>query len=194
FVMDGFGVSGLDACVFVSEYAGGVSVLHHLRGLADKFGKPRMFVATAGDAGRCVLFADAAHAGLCFADGTGFIEDFSYRRAVDILSDCGCSTENRSKAMGIVGAAITLVALGSPIGGWLGSMSPVYSLSLGGVLMVLVGLASVAVVVPSQGLAQRQPVSAILKLLTRAALATCPYLFAFLDRFTVGFSWHHSRF
>ncbi|MBL0063112.1 MAG: MFS transporter [bacterium] len=190
FVMDGFGVSEFWTHAFLSANMLAAFLFAPLAGsLADKFGKPRTFVATAAVLdGVCFLLMPhmpdfASLMALRFIEGIFHIGALSI-----LLAIAGAPTENRSKAMGIVGAAITFgVALGSPIGGWLGSMSPVYSLSLGGVLMVLVGLASVAVVVPSQGLAQRQPVSAILKLLTKEPRLRLPYLFAFLDRFTVGF-------
>ncbi|MBL0061636.1 MAG: hypothetical protein IPP40_09190 [bacterium] len=92
FVMDGFGGIGvLDACVFVGEYAGGV-LFAPLAGVwRTNSWQTEDVCGNGGDAGRCMLFADAAHAGLCVVDGiTVCGGNISHRRAVDTVGDCGC--------------------------------------------------------------------------------------------------------
>lgn len=190
FVMDGFAVSEFWTHVFLAANMLAAFLFAPLAGgLADKLGKPRLFVATA-----------AVLDGLCFmvmphiSDFTSlmtlrFIEGVFHIGTLSLLLGiAGAPTENRGSAMGQVGAAITFgVALGSPIGGWLGSISPLYSLSLGGIVMLIVAFGSLGIQVPAQGLAKRQPIGEILKLIVREPKLRLPYLFAFLDRFTVGF-------
>ncbi|MCB9358193.1 MAG: MFS transporter, partial [Calditrichaeota bacterium] len=60
-------------------------------------------------------------------------------------------------------------------------------LSLGGLVMLAVALLSFGLEIPKSGLSKRQKLSEILKMLAGEPRLRLPYLFAFLDRFTVGF-------
>lgn len=190
FVMDGFAVSEFWTHAFLAANMLAAFLFAPIAGnLADRFGKPQLFLAiSAAMDGVCFLIMPhmpnfASLMALRFIEGVFHIGALSL-----LLAIAGAEQENRGRAMGIVGAAITFgVALGSPIGGYLGSVSPVYSLSLGGVLMMVVALASWKLYVPSTGLDRRQPLSEILKLLVTEPKLRLPYVFAFLDRFTVGF-------
>jgi len=190
FVMDGFGVSEFWTHAFLAANMLAAFLFAPIAGsLADKFGRPRVFIAVA-----------AALDGVCFVL-MPHITDFTWLMSLRfiegvfhigtlslLLAVAGARTEGRSRSMGIVGAAITFgVALGSPIGGWLGSISPVYSLTLGGVVLFVVAIGTISLAIPENGLAQRQPVGKILKLLATEPRLRLPYVFAFLDRFTVGF-------
>jgi len=191
FVMDGFGVTEFWTHAFLAANMLAAFLFAPIAGaLADKFGQPRLFVALAAMLdGLCFLLMPHLHdfvslMTLRFVEGAFHIAALSL-----LLAVAGARGEaGRSAAMGRVGAAITFgVALGSPVGGWLGSISPVLSLSLGGVLMILVGVLSVLLDMPADGLARRMPLGEILKNLAREPRLRMPYLFAFLDRFTVGF-------
>lgn len=191
FVMDGFGVSEFWTHVFLAANMLAAFLFAPIAGsLADKFGHPRVFVLLAAvlDAACFVLMPHLTDFSNLLA--LRFIEGLFHISTLSLLLGVAGSRaeEGRSAAMGRVGAAITFgVALGSPIGGWLGSISPVYSLSLGGAIMLVVGLASLALDIPRSGLAKRQRISEILKLMLAEPRLRVPYLFAFLDRFTVGF-------
>lgn len=190
FVMDGFAVSEFWTHVFFAANMLAAFLFAPIAGsIADRFGKPQVFLAIAAALdGVCFLLMPhmpdfASLMALRFIEGAFHIAALSL-----LLAIAGAEQTNRSAAMGIVGAAITFgVAFGSPIGGYLGSISPLYSLSLGGVLMLIVAVASLVLYVPKTGLSRRQPLGEILKLLVRAPRLRLPYLFAFLDRFTVGF-------
>ncbi|MBK6911600.1 MAG: MFS transporter [bacterium] len=191
FVMDGFGVSGFWTHAFLAANMLAAFLFAPIAGgLADRMGRPKLFVAIAAALdGLCFLLMPHIRdftvlMSLRFVEGVFHIGTLSL-----LLAVAGArGAEGRSAAMGRVGAAITFgVALGSPIGGWLGSISPFYSLSLGGVLMIAVGVLTALLDMPSDGLARRQPLGAILANLAREPRLRLPYLFAFLDRFTVGF-------
>ncbi|MCB1060417.1 MAG: MFS transporter [Calditrichaeota bacterium] len=190
FVMDGFGVSEFWTHVFLAANMLAAFLFAPIAGsLADKFGMPRAFISIA-----------ALLDGLCFVimphvpDFTSlmtlrFIEGVFHIGTLSLLlAVAGGRSGKHGSSMGVVGAAITFgVALGSPIGGWLGSHSPMYSLTLGGILLFVVAIGTLFLDVPHEGLAQRQPIGKILKLLTGEPKLRLPYVFAFLDRFTVGF-------
>ncbi len=191
FVMDGFGVSEFWAHIFLAANMLAAFLFAPIVGsLADRYGRPRTFIAIAAVLdGLCFLIMPHVSdfttlLALRFIEGAFHIGTLSL-----LLAVAGARRdEGLSAAMGRVGAAITFgVALGSPIGGWLGAMSPTYSLSLGGLIMFVVAIASFALAVPQTVFARRHRLGEILKLLATEPRLRLPYLFAFLDRFTVGF-------
>ena len=162
FVMDGFGVSEFWTHVFLAANMLAAFLFAPIAGsLADKFGMPRAFISIA-----------ALLDGLCFVimphvpDFTSlmtlrFIEGVFHIGTLSLLlAVAGGRSGKHGSSMGVVGAAITFgVALGSPIGGWLGSHSPMYSLTLGGILLFVVAIGTLFLDVPHEGLAQRQPMA-----------------------------------
>lgn len=93
----------------------------------------------------------------------------------------------RGRSMGIMGAALTLgVSLGAPLGGYLTrDLGPDGPLRIAALLFLLIGLGSLAL--PESGAGTRQVVvSEILAALRARPRLAVPYLFYFVDRFTVG--------
>ncbi|MBK6765127.1 MAG: MFS transporter [bacterium] len=191
FVMDGFGVSEFWTHAFLAANMLAAFLFAPLAGsLADRSGNPRLFVLVAAVLDAACFFLMPHMSTFASLLTLRFIEGLFHVAALSLLlSVAGArASEGRSAALGRVGAAITFgVALGSPIGGWLGSISPFYSLSSGGLLMLVVGVAALALDIPEAGLARRQRLAEIVQHFLKEPRLRLPYLFAFLDRFTVGF-------
>lgn len=192
FVGERFAVSELLTSLFMSINMLGAAVAAPFAGgLADRLGKRRPLVIGA-------LLVDA----LCFvamtADlpfavflGIRLIEGCAHIFALSLLLSIAASlggTNGRGVTMGITGGGMMLgVALGAPIGGMLGRVDVMRPLITGA--LVLVGaalLASVSLLEPSGG-EKRPGAREIWQTIKRHREMTAPLIFAFADRFTVGF-------
>jgi len=191
FVMDGFGVSEFWTHVFLAANMLAAFLFAPLAGtLADRSGNPRAFVFLAAALDAACFFIMPHMPTFASLLTLRFVEGLFHVAALSLLLGVAGARaeEGRGAAMGRVGAAITFgVALGSPIGGWLGSIAPLYSLSLGGLVMLIVGAGALSLDIPDAGLAKRQRLGEIAQLFFKQPRLRLPYLFAFLDRFTVGF-------
>jgi len=120
-----------------------------------------------------------------------FIEGCAHMTALSLLMALGADHARRDGigvTMGGVGAAISLgVASGAPLGGWIGASSAVQVPLMGAWLMfalaVLVPLVLREAPIES---ARMKPASLLRSLAANRSLAV-PYVFAFVDRLTVGF-------
>src|SRR5690606_33365390 len=97
------------------------------------------------------------------------------------------SRERLGGSMGAVGAAVSLgVAAGAPLGGWLGADDPLRVPWLGGLLMLgMVVLMPLLLRDPPRTGSRPSP-RALVQALARNRRLFIPYLFAFVDRLTVG--------
>lgn len=191
FVMDGYGANEFQTHLFLSFSMVSAFLFAPLVGAwADHRGNRR----------RLIMFAALADA-LCFAlmpfapsytmlMVIRFVEGIAHISALSLLlALAGYRAEhNHSAAMGAAGAVLTLgIALGSPLGGVLGELSPAYTLLAGAAIMIVVAMLSLTLLpgdtVPLRALPSRRIFST---LFTFPALRL-PFVFAFLDRFTVGF-------
>ncbi len=187
-----FAVSELLTSVFMSINMIGAAISAPLAGaLADRIGRRRPLVISA-------LLLDA----LCFAAmtldmpfttflGIRFFEGCAHIFALSLLLSISASLggdKNRGLTMGVTGAGMMLgVALGAPIGGLLGRVDPLRPLVAGAVVLVATSVLAAAALVEPQETEARPGIRAIWKTVMRNRSIIAPLLFAFADRFTVGF-------
>jgi MFS family permease len=187
-----FGVSELLTSLFMSVNMIGAAIAAPLAGtLADRIGRRRPLVIGA-------LLADA----LCFLAMTldmpfgvflaiRLIEGCAHIFALSLLLSIAASlggNHKRGLTMGITGAGMMLgVALGAPIGGVLGSEDPLRPLFAGSALLILASALAMAALPDPSDIEQRPGIRAILRLVRQNRDVIAPLVFAFADRFTVGF-------
>lgn len=119
-----------------------------------------------------------------------FIEGAAHMTSLSLLMTLGVDHARRDglgESMGAVGAAVSLgVAAGAPLGGWLGADDALRVPWAGGLAML-----GMTVVVPLllQDAARSEPrrsPRALVQALSRNHRLVIPYVFAFVDRLTVG--------
>jgi MFS family permease len=191
-VGDRFEVSEFLTSLFMSVNMIGAAISAPMAGaLADRIGRRRPLIIGA-------LLADA----LCFL-AMSLEVPFSVFLAIRLVEGCAHifalslllsiaaalgGSHQRGLTMGIAGAGMMLgVALGAPIGGVLGSVEVLRPLYAGaGLLVVASLLAIVALPDPSQ-IERRPGIGAIWRIVKQNRDVIAPLVFAFADRFTVGF-------
>jgi MFS family permease len=193
-VLERFSVSELATSTFMSINMVGAIIAAPLAGaLSDRFGRRRPFVVGA-------LLVDA----LCFWALTlpvsfpvfmmvRFLEGCAHIFALSLVlaqASALASDRQRGRVMGMVGAGLLLgVALGAPLGGALGRLGPLGVLRTGVVLLLLTA-AFAAVVLRGSPRAtgrERPGWREIVATLRERPLVVVPLVYAFVDRFTVGF-------
>jgi MFS family permease len=187
-----FEVSELLTSLFMSVNMVGAAIAAPLAGaLADRIGRRRPLVIGA-------LLADA----LCFLALTldvpfgvflaiRLIEGCAHIFALSLLLSIAASlggSHGRGLTMGITGAGMMLgVALGAPIGGVLGIVDPLRPLFAGSALLVVASALATAALPDPSGVGHRPGIRAIWRLVKQNRDVIAPLVFAFADRFTVGF-------
>ncbi len=191
FVMDGFGANEFQTHLFLSFSMVSAFLFAPLAGaLADRWGHRRRIImlAALGDAACFALMPFAPTYGMLM--GVRFVEGIAHITVLSLLLATAAqkAEQTRGSALGAAGAVLTLgVALGSPLGGALGEISPVYSLLTGAGIMLLVALIAQMLLPGHTEKAAPLPPRAMLSTLIKFPALRLPFLFAFLDRFTVGF-------
>lgn len=193
-VLERFSVSELATSTFMSINMVGAILAAPIAGaLSDRFGQRRPFVVGA-------LLVDA----LCFWALTWpvsfpvfmavrFVEGCAHIFALSLVlahASALASDRQRGRVMGMVGAGLLLgVAIGAPLGGALGRLGPLGVLRTGIVLLVLTAAFAAAAMGGSpRGPARVRPgLREILATLRQRPLVIVPLVYAFIDRFTVGF-------
>jgi MFS family permease len=187
-----FEVSELLTSLFMSVNMIGAAIAAPLAGaLADRIGKRRPLVVGA-------LLADAAFFALMTIDvpfplflAIRFLEGCAHIFALSLLLSIAASlggSHGRGLTMGITGAGMMLgVALGAPIGGVLGRVDTFRPLYVGaGLLVAAAALAATALLDPKAE-SHRPGLAEIGRTIRRHRAVIAPLIFAFADRFTVGF-------
>lgn len=193
-VLERFSVSELATSAFMSINMVGAILAAPVAGaLSDRFGRRRPLVVGA-------LLVDAAcflaltlplsfpvFMAVRFAEGCAHIFALSLVLAhATALAPEG----KRGRVMGVVGAGLLLgVALGAPLGGIIGRNGPLTVLRAGAVVSVVATVFAAAALAGPQGRASRDKPGAkeIVALMRARPLVLVPLVFAFIDRFTVGF-------
>jgi len=193
-VLERFSVSELATSTFMSINMIGAIIAAPLAGaLSDRFGRRRPFVVGA-------LLIDA----LCFWALTlpvsfpvfmmvRFVEGCAHIFALSLVlahASAVASDRQRGRVMGMVGAGLLLgVALGAPLGGVLGRLGPLAVLHTGIVILLLTAAFAAAVLRGSPRTAgpERPGLREIVATLRDRPLVVVPLVYAFVDRFTVGF-------
>jgi MFS family permease len=105
------------------------------------------------------------------------------------VASVSVTQQRRGRVMGIVGAGMMLgVALGAPLGGVLGREDPLVPLRVAAGVVVLAALVGWRLLPDVDVSDERRPgLSEIVHALRGNAVIAAPLIFAFADRFTVGF-------
>ncbi len=187
-----FEVSEFLTSLFMSVNMVGAAIAAPLAGaLADRLGRRRPLVigALLVDALLFLVMTREMPFGVFL--GIRLFEGAAHIFALSLLLSIAASLggENRrGQTMGITGAGMMLgVALGAPIGGLLGRDDPLQPLLAASVL--LVGAAALAAgLLPDPAGAERRPrFREIMRTIRENRDVIVPLIFAFADRFTVGF-------
>lgn len=187
-----FAVSELLTSLFMSINMIGAAIAAPIAGaLADRIGKRRPLVIGA-------LVVDA----LCFVAmsldtsfpvflGIRFIEGCAHIFALSLLLSISASLggeDGRGFTMGMTGAGMMLgVAIGAPIGGVLGREDVLRPLMTGAGLLVGAALLASFALLDPKSTESRPGASEIWQAIKRHRSMIAPLVFAFADRFTVGF-------
>ena len=192
-VQERFDVSELLTSLFMSINMLGAFLAAPLAGaLADRLGhRPRlMAIALLADA-VCFLALTRDVSFPVFL-GVRFVEGAAHIFALSLLLGLAAGARGpggRSTVMGVTGAGLLLgVAIGAPLGGLIGGEDPVLSLYAGAVVVAVAALLAPALL-RETGVQQgaRPGLGQIGRLIRANRLLMAPLLFAFADRFTVGF-------
>ena len=191
-VSERFAVSELLTSLFMSVNMVGAALAAPLAGaLADRFGRRRPLVVGAllVDA-RCFLAMTAElpfpiFLGIRFFEGCAHI--FALSLLLSVASSLG-SSQRQGLVMGITGAGMMLgVALGAPIGGMLGRVDVLRPLFAGAGLLVLAAIFASIALREVESVERRPGLAAIWRTIRSNRALLAPLVFAFADRFTVGF-------
>ncbi len=191
-VHDRFAVSETLTSLFMSINMIGALLAAPLAGmLADRFGRRRELIvaALAADAACFALLSEVdtfpVFLTLRFFEGAAHI--FSLSLLLALAATCQ-SEERRGRAMGICGAGMLLgVALGAPLGGALGAQGTVLPLRVGATVLIAAAVAAAWSLRETGERRQRPGFSEIAATVVQHPAVLIPLLFAFADRFTVGF-------
>jgi MFS family permease len=193
FVQDRFAVSELATSLFMSINMIGAVLAAPIAGLlADRYLRRPRFIAGA-------LVFD----GLCFAGLTldvsfpvfmtiRFLEGCAHIVALSLLLGLahGARDEGeRGLAMGLAGGGLLLgVAVGAPIGGFLGREDALAPLRIGALLLFATAVWAIVVLRETRAVGERRAgLAEMIDMVRDRPLIMAPLAFAFADRFTVGF-------
>ena len=192
-VQERFQVSDLLTSLFMSVNMIGAALMAPLAGaFGDRFGRRPALVVAA------LVLDAAAFVGLAFAESfplflaTRFLEGCTHIVALSLvlsLASGARADAHRGRVMGLVGGGMLLgVAVGAPLGSLIGQAGPVAPLFAGaGVSLLAAAVAALVLREHGHESGPRPGLRSILPLVRQEPLVSLPLLFAFADRFTVGF-------
>ncbi len=178
--------------LFMSVNLIGALIAAPLAGLAsDSLGRRVPIIAGALVVNAATLFLIAGDWAYGVILVLRFIEGCAHMTALSLLMTLGADHARREgigAAMGGVGAAVSLgVASGAPLGGWIGAAEAAQVPWLGGWLMLALAVAVPLLLADPPQSRERQDARALLRALSANRMLAVPYVFAFVDRLTVGF-------
>jgi MFS family permease len=191
-VQERFGVSELLTSLFMSINMVGAILTAPLAGaLADRFGRRRALVAAALLADAALLYALTLDLSFRAFMALRFLEGGAHIFALSLILSLASQSQSdsrRGRAMGVVGAGLTLgVALGAPIGGVIGRTDPLRPLLVGSAVVAGAALLAALSLREVGGVGDRPSLARIVAVVRRNRVLLAPLAFAFADRFTVGF-------
>lgn len=193
-VYDRFDVSEFETSLFMSINMVGAFLAAPAVGLlADRMGHRKRIALIALLLDSACFFALTLPISFPLFMAVRFFEGATHIAALSMLlslASTSVSQEHRGRALGLTGAGLLLgVAIGAPLGGWIGRNDPLSPLFLGGVI-VLVSAFLFLFGVKEQDPSEEQTPASIRDLIRALAedfRIVVPLVFAFADRFTVGF-------
>lgn len=196
-VLERFSVSELATSTFMSINMVGAILTAPVAGaLSDRFGRRRPFVVGALVVDALCFWALTLPVGFPVFMLVRFLEGCAHIFALSLVlahASALASDRQRGRVMGMVGAGLLLgVALGAPLGGALGRLGPLAVLRTGAVLLVLTAGFAALVMGNDAGRTSgpghaRPGLREIVATLGERPLVAVPLVYAFIDRFTVGF-------
>ena len=192
-VHERFGVSELLTSLFMSiNMLGAVLTAPLVGALADRLGRRRRIALVALVIDAICFFAMTLPGPFALFMGLRFIEGAAHITALSMLlslASTSVSDAHRGRSLGLVGAGMMLgVAVGAPIGGAIGASDPLRPLIVGGYVMGLAALLAAFALREDFGSGAPKAAAAGLRVALREQWRLAvPLLFAFADRFTVGF-------
>jgi len=191
-VQERFGVSELLTSLFMSINMLGAVIAAPLAGaVADRIGRRCELIAAALLADALLLFSLTLDLPFALFMTLRFLEGAAHIAALSLLlalASNARSPEQRGRVMGMVGGGITLgVAIGAPLGGFIGESNPLVPLYTGSVLVLMAAALTLWQLEETGGSEERPSLATIIRDLRGHPLLLAPLVFAFADRFTVGF-------
>lgn len=193
-VHERFGVSEFETSLFMSVNMLGAVLAAPLAGaLADRWGQRRAILLWALLLDAVCFFLLMSPVPFPVFMGVRFFEGAAHITALSMLlsiASTSVSSEHRGRALGVVGAGLLLgVALGAPIGGSLGHTDPLRPLLAGGLLLVVTMVVAFLFLKDAdlRDDSEESASGGLRLALRREPRLLIPLLFAFADRFTVGF-------
>lgn len=191
-VQERFGVSEFLTSLFMSINMLGAVIAAPLAGaLADRVGRRRELIVAALLCDALLLFSLTLNLpfglfmALRFAEGAAHISALSLLLG---LASHARGPAQRGRVMGLVGGGITLgVAIGAPLGGLIGGNDPLAPLYAGSLLVTAAAALAFLLLEETGGDSERPSLAKIAADLRENPLLLAPLVFAFADRFTVGF-------
>jgi MFS family permease len=189
-VHDRFGVSELATSLFMSvNMIGGALSAPFSGALADRLRSRRTLVVGGLllDAVLFLLLSLAPSFGSLL--GLRALEGVAHFLALSsLLALLSESSERKGVVMGMAGAGITFgVALGAPLGGWIGREDPLRCFQAGAIILVVAAIAAALLLADPPTQRVRPSMAQIVELLRQNRALAAPLAFAFVDRFTTGF-------
>ncbi|THF65966.1 MFS transporter [Pseudothauera nasutitermitis] len=186
------GTSDLARHLFMSINMIGALIAAPLAGLAsDSLGRRVPLIAGALLVNAAALLLITGPWSYAVILALRFVEGCAHMTALSLLMTLGADHGRRAglgASMGAVGSAISFgVASGAPLGGWIGAASATQVPWLGGWLMLALAAAVPLLLRETPRESARPSPTELVRQLASNRLLAVPYLFAFVDRLTVGF-------
>jgi MFS family permease len=192
-VAERFGVSELLTSLFMSINMVGAVLAAPLAGaLADRLGRRPRLIAAALALDALSFLGLTRDVPFALFLGIRFVEGAAHIFALSLLLGLASGARpeaQRGLVMGATGSGLLLgVASGAPLGGRLGAADPLVPLYLGAAVVAFAAVLALLLLRETAGRERERPGLAEITRLVRASpIVAIPLLFAFADRFTVGF-------
>jgi MFS family permease len=192
FVMDRFHTTATEAGLFVSASLIAYVIFAPIWGaLSDRAGKRKAFIVAGLGGNAVLLFLLTKAVSLKMLLVVRFVEGAFTIMAFSLLMTMALDAAKRTRfgaGMGVIGMGMAMGnALGAPVGGMVGGVGVFYPMYLGAILLAVAALVAKAFLREPELKEKQVSVREALALLTEEVRLLIPYLFSFIDRFTVGF-------